>query len=291
MPGSPSWPASVVSCAARPERITSPPSRVARDGLSGIGSAARRTITRARTPAASSISSSASSGRSASGSGIGSVTSCAGSPGSSSHTSRAGSSSTGRSCTSWPTSRRSRAFAGNPLAASGTVMRVPLSASPSSARAVGPASSSRTCAYPYGSSPADGKNHDSTSRPARTLSIRPPPCASHTSRSPRPNSPRWPLASGVTPSAPRRRSTAAASIPTPSSVQRSSWRQPLSAGARSRRIARFHSEANAASGAPNRSTIRPRGRPPIAIAESALVTSSGMIWTRSIPPWAKFSRK
>ena len=37
VPGSPSWPASVVSCAARPDRITSPPSRVARDGLSGIG--------------------------------------------------------------------------------------------------------------------------------------------------------------------------------------------------------------------------------------------------------------
>ena len=69
----PSWPASVVSCAARPERITRPPSRVARDGLSGIGPPPGGTITRARTPAAISISSSVSSGRSGSGSGSGSV--------------------------------------------------------------------------------------------------------------------------------------------------------------------------------------------------------------------------
>ncbi len=34
-----------------------------------------------------------------------------------------------------------------------------------------------------------------------------------------------------------------------------------------------------------------RARPDAAIAASAFVTSSGMIWTRSTPPWAKFSRK
>jgi len=44
-------------------------------------------------------------------------------------------------------------------------------------------------------------------------------------------------------------------------------------------------------GRPKRSTIRPAERPPRAIAASALVTSSGMICTRSIPPCAKFSRK
>jgi hypothetical protein len=80
-------------------------------------------------------------------------------------------------------------------------------------------------------------------------------------------------------------------MPTPSSEHRSSWRQSSSAGARSRRIARFHSPAKPGSGGPKRSTIRPDGRPPSAIAESALVTCSGMIWTRSIPPCAKFSRK
>jgi hypothetical protein len=37
--------------------------------------------------------------------------------------------------------------------------------------------------------------------------------------------------------------------------------------------------------------IRPRSRPAAAIAASAFVTSSGMIWVRSIPACAKFSRK
>ena len=209
MPGSPSWPASVVSCAARPERITSPPSRVARDGLSGIGSAARRTITRARTPAATSISSSNSSGRSGSGSGAGSVTSCAPSPGSSSH-----------SCARRVLEHRAQLHELADQPPQPRVRRRPPGrqrhgdARPGRDPARAPrAGSSRTCTYAYGSSPPDGKNHDSTRRPSRTPSSRPPPCASHTSRSPRPNSPRWPPASGSTPSAPSRRSTAAASIP------------------------------------------------------------------------------
>lgn len=42
---------------------------------------------------------------------------------------------------------------------------------------------------------------------------------------------------------------------------------------------------------PDPKLIRPRSRPAAAIAASALVTSSGTIWERSIPAWAKFSRK
>jgi hypothetical protein len=46
--------------------------------------------------------------------------------------------------------------------------------------------------YAYGSSPPAGMNHDSTARSPRTPWIRPPPCASHTSRRPRPKRPRCP---------------------------------------------------------------------------------------------------
>ena len=46
-------------------------------------------------------------------------------------------------------------------------------------------------------------------RPARTPSIRPAPCASHTSLSPRPNRPRCPALGGSTPSAPSRPSISA----------------------------------------------------------------------------------
>lgn len=139
--------------------------------------------------------------------------------------------------------------------------------------------------------PVAGKNHDSTARPSRTPSMRPAPCASHTSRSPRPNRPRPPPTSGSSPSTPRRRSTACAFTPTPSSAQLTSKLQLDSAGARSDCICARHAAMNAASGAPKRNSIRPWPRPPAAIAASALVISSGTIWTRSIPPWAKFSRK
>ena len=229
MPGDPSCVAKVDSCAARPERTTSPPTRVARDIPGDNGRALRRTVTRARTSFVTATSSSNSTGRSGSGSGAGARTISTTPDGSSSQSSRAGSSSTGRSCTSCETSVRSRPSAGSRSAASGTVTRVP-GGSP------GAACSSRTWIYANGSSRAEGKNHDSTARPSRTPSIRPAPCASQTSRNPRPNKPRLSRRSGSSPSTPRRRSTVAASTPTPSSEQRISKRQLVRAGTRSARI-------------------------------------------------------
>jgi hypothetical protein len=64
----------------------------------------------------------------------------------------------------------------------------------------------------------------------------PCPCASQTSRRPRPNRPRCPPYSGSSPRAPRRRSTVAASTPTPSSTQLASKRQARRAGTRRARF-------------------------------------------------------
>lgn len=64
-----------------------------------------------------------------------------------------------------------------------------------------------------------------------------------------------------------------------------------SAGERSDRIRPRQAERNSGSGAATVSRILPDGRPEAPVAASAFVTSSGMIWTRSTPPCAKFSRK
>ena len=74
-------------------------------------------------------------------------------------------------------------------------------------------------------------------------------------------------------------------------MQRSSCFHDSNAGERSDRIRARHVATNSASGAATVNTILPDGRPDAAIAASAFVTSSGMIWTRSTPPCAKFSRK
>ena len=66
---------------------------------------------------------------------------------------------------------------------------------------------------------------------------------------PRPNKPRLSRPSGSLPSTPSRRSTVAASTPAPSSAQRISKRQLVSAGTRSARICVRHACANASSGA------------------------------------------
>ena len=186
---------------------------------------------------------------------------------------------------------RNRPGAGKRGAASGTVTRVPDASTPSTSRSVCVATASRMCTNAYGSSPGAGKNHDSTARPSRTPSIRPAPCASQTSRRPRPNIPRCPALGGSTPSAPSRLSITSASTPSPSSVHRSSCFQLRSAGECKLRVRAFHDSRNERLGAPNDSTIRPDPRPALAMAASAFVTSSGMICTKSTPPWAKFSRK
>ena len=149
MPGAPSCDANVDSCAARPERTTSPPWRVARDIPADSGCALRRTVIRARMSPATATSSSKRSGCSGSGRGVDSPTTSTAPDGSSSHSSRVGSSSTGRSCTSWDTSARRRPSEGRRSAASGTVTRVP--------DGTPVAGSSRTCMYAYGSSPVGGE--------------------------------------------------------------------------------------------------------------------------------------
>ena len=118
-------------------------------------------------------------------------------------------------CTRSVTSLRRRAFGGSRPAASGTVTRVP------GGGARGAWRRARACRR-RARRRAPGRNHDSTARSPRTPWIRPPPCASQTSRRPRPKRPPLPSLSGTTPSAPRRRSTVAASTPSPSSEQTSS---------------------------------------------------------------------
>ena len=99
-----------------------------------------------------------------------------------------------------------------------------------------------------------------------------------------------PALSGTTPSAPSRRSTASASTPSPSSAQRSSYRQ--TAQRRHAQRADLAPPAARNSGRARRSGVDPAApRPAAAIAASAFVTSSGTICVRSIPAWAKFSRK
>ena len=103
------------------------------------------------------------------------------------------------------------------------------------------AGSSRTWMYAYGSSPAAGKNHDSTARPSRTPSIRPAPCASQTSRSPRPNRP-----AAVAPSRAARRARPGAGRPSRRRRRRRRRRSgprsasSCSAGTRSARICARH---------------------------------------------------
>jgi hypothetical protein len=79
--------------------------------------------------------------------------------------------------------------------------------------------------------------------------------------------------------------------PIPSSRQRTSQRQSTNAGTPRARVCERQLDSNPGSGVPKDSSILPCACPLEAIAASALVTSSGMICTKSMPPWAKFSLK
>ena len=163
-----------------------------------------------------------------------------------------GSSRTGRSWTSCATSvrRRPSAAAARARAAPSRAVRELLASAPARRGRADRRTDRRR---------PPGRTTTPRARPSRTPSMRPAPCASHTSRRPRPNRPRWPPCSGSSPSAPRRRSTAAA-FDTHAVVRAAHLEAPVRAapGPAGRASASRHAPRNAASGAPNRSSIRPR---------------------------------
>ena len=158
---------------------------------------------------------------------------------------RVGSSRIGRNCTSCETSARSLPAAGSLAADNGTVTRVPDTVTPSALRS-GAVATCRGRARTLRLISGAGKNQDSTSRPPRIPSIRPAPCASHTSRRPV-RTGRADLPSAARPERAKPTVDQSASTPSPSSVQRSSCFHDSNAGERSDRIRARHIATNSAS--------------------------------------------
>ena len=203
-------------------------------------------------------SSSNSTGRSGSGSGAGQRTTSTAPDGQLEPQLPAGSSSTGRSCTSCETSVRSRPSAGSRSAASGTVTRVPGRARPRRGRLV---------------AHVDVGERDRRAPPGRTTT-RPRARRARPRSGPRPARARRRAARARTARAvallgqlaqhPEPPVDGAASSPTPSSAQRISKRQLVSAGTRSARICARHARSERLVGRPEAQARcgRARGRSP-----------------------------